>query len=106
MNPVTPLPAAGEVFLDARGSGRALRVSWHHLGAEETDLVVLSLWRGGTCTGSFRLAVADVPDLVDALRAGLARSFEARRTGADAVVEGTGARGEGLGDHPADGLTG
>ena len=66
MLPVTPLPAAGEVFLDARGSGRALRVSWH----AEADVVVLSLWHGGTCTGSFRLPVEDVPDLIDALRAG------------------------------------
>ncbi len=36
-----PLPAAGEVFLDARGAGRALRVSWH----AEADVVVLSLWQ-------------------------------------------------------------
>jgi hypothetical protein len=76
MNPVTPLPAAGEVFLDARGSGRALRVSWH----AEADLVVLSLWTGGTCTGSFRLPAEDVPDLVDTLREGLARSYAGRRT--------------------------
>jgi hypothetical protein len=76
--PVTPLPTAGEVFLDTRGSGRALRVSWHHLAPDEGDLVVLSLWNGGTCTGTFRLAVQDVPDLVDALRDGLARSFDRR----------------------------
>ena len=75
MNPVTPLPAAGEVFLDARGSGRALRVSWH----AEADLVVLSLWTGGTCTGSFRLPAEDVPDLVDTLREGLARLYDGRR---------------------------
>ncbi len=66
MSPVTPLPSAGEAFLDARGSGRALRVSWH----SEAGLVVLSLWQAGTCTGSFRLPVEDVPDLLDALRAG------------------------------------
>jgi hypothetical protein len=75
MNPVAPLPTAGEVFLDARGSGRALRVSWH----PEADLVVLSLWTGGTCTGSFRLPAEDVPDLVDALREGLARSYDGHR---------------------------
>ena len=67
---VTPLPTAGDVFLDARGSGRALRVTWH----EEADLVVLSLWHGGTCTGTFRLPVTEVPDLVDALQEGLART--------------------------------
>ena len=75
MHPVTPLPAAGEVFLDARGDGRALRVSWH----AEADVVVLSLWRGGTCTGTFRLPVEDVPDLIDALRDGLARSYDVHR---------------------------
>jgi hypothetical protein len=80
--PVTPLPAAGEVFLDTRGSGCALRVSWHHLGPDEGDLVVLSLWSGGTCTGTFRLAAQDVPDLVHALRGGLARSFDGRREAA------------------------
>jgi hypothetical protein len=72
MRPVTPLPVAGEAFLDARGGDRALRVSWHG----EAGLVVLSLWSGDTCTGTFRLPVEDVPDLVDALRDGLARSFE------------------------------
>jgi hypothetical protein len=73
--PVTPLPTAGEVFLDTRGSGRALRVSWH----PENDLVVLSLWQGDTCTGTFRLPVEDVPDLVDALRDGLMRAYDGRR---------------------------
>jgi hypothetical protein len=68
--PVTSLPTAGEVFLDARGSGRALRVTWHG----EADLVVLSLWHGGTCTGTFRLPVSEVPDLIDVLRDGLARA--------------------------------
>ena len=47
-----PLPATGEIFLDARGGDRALRVSWHH----ESELVVLSLWRDNVCAGSFRLA--------------------------------------------------
>jgi hypothetical protein len=75
MNPVTPLPAAGEVVLDARGSGRALRVTWHG----EVDVVVLSLWHGGTCTGSFRLPVEEVPDLVDALRSGLAGVYDGHR---------------------------
>lgn len=75
MLPLTPLPATGEVFLDSRGSGRALRVSWHG----EVDLVVLSLWHGGTCTGTFRLPVEDVPDLIATLREGLARSYDVHR---------------------------
>ena len=76
MLPVAPLPATGEVFLDARGSGRALRVSWHG----EADLVVLSLWNGDTCSGTFRLPVEQVPDLIDALRDGLARSYDVHRS--------------------------
>jgi hypothetical protein len=75
MLPVAPLPTAGEVFLDARGSGRALRVSWHG----EADLVVLSLWNADTCSGTFRLPVEQVPELIDALRDGLARSYEVHR---------------------------
>lgn len=57
----------GEVFLDARGRGRALRLTWHH----ETDLVVLSLWRDATCAGTFRLAREDVSEFIDALVDGL-----------------------------------
>ena len=76
MLPVTPLPAAGEVFLDTRGSGRALRVSWH----AEADVVVLSLWKEGTCVGSFRLGVGDVPALVEVLRACLQDAYERHRS--------------------------
>ena len=65
------LPEQGSVFLDARGSERALRVSWH----SEADLVVLSLGRNNVCTGSFRLAVDEVPELIDLLRAGLDRAY-------------------------------
>jgi hypothetical protein len=71
----SPLPSTGEVFLDSRGGARALRVSWH----PEAGLVVLSFWRGGTCAGSFRLPVEDVPDLIAALRAGVAASYEHHR---------------------------
>jgi hypothetical protein len=55
--------AQGEVFLDARGNGRAMRLTWHH----EADLVVLSLWRDGTCAGTFRLSKEDVNEFIDAL---------------------------------------
>jgi hypothetical protein len=82
---VAPLPAAGEVFLDARGSGRALRVSWHRLGPGRGDLVVLSLWRGATCAGTFRLPVEDVPDLVAALQEGLAGAFSPSGEGMSAA---------------------
>ena len=63
MAAVRPLPRTGSIFFDARGAGRALRVSWH----EEADLVVVSLWRDNVCTGSFRLAGEDVPDVIDTL---------------------------------------
>ena len=75
MQTVPPIPAAGEVFLDARGGPRALRVSWH----DESGVVVLSIWREGTCAGSFRLDVEDVPALVDVLREGLAREYDDAR---------------------------
>jgi len=44
-----------------------LRVTWH----QEDGLVVLSMWRENLCTGSFRLPIEAVPDLIDLLRAGL-----------------------------------
>jgi hypothetical protein len=57
----------GELFLDDRGEQRTLRLTWHR----EVDLVVLSLWREGRCTGTFRLRVSEVPTLIAALQAGL-----------------------------------
>lgn len=72
---VRPLPQQGSIFLDARGGDRALRVSWH----EESGLVVLSLWRENVCAGSFRLAIDEVPALIELLRAGLVRSYESAR---------------------------
>lgn len=68
---VLALPVRGDVLLDARGSGRALRVSWHHEG----EVVVLSLWHEAVCTGSFRLDKSDVPALVDALVGGLLEGY-------------------------------
>jgi hypothetical protein len=67
------LPVRGEVLLDARDAGRALRVSWHH----EDGLVVLSLWRGHRCTGTFQLAADDVPTFVQALTDGPAGAHRA-----------------------------
>ena len=67
MGAVRPIPQLGAVLRDARRGGRALRVSWH----PEDDLVVLSLWDGARCTGTVRLAAADVPALVEALQIGL-----------------------------------
>jgi hypothetical protein len=55
--------ARGDVFLDARGNGRAMRLSWH----PEADVVVLSLWREETCAGTFRMPHEDVGAFIDAL---------------------------------------
>lgn len=60
-------PPHGEVFLDARGNGRAMRLTWHH----EVDLVVLSLWRDDVCAGTFRLSADDVTTFIDALVDGM-----------------------------------
>ncbi len=67
MGEVRPIPRLGGAVRDVRGAGRALRVSWHG----EDGLVVLSLWDGPRCTGTVRVAAADVPTLVEALQVGL-----------------------------------
>jgi hypothetical protein len=64
---VVAFPARGEVFLDRRGEARALRLAWH----TEADVVVLSLWQADRCSGTFRLALEDVPRFVAALVEGL-----------------------------------
>ena len=61
-----PLPRLGEVFFDVRSKSRSLRISWY----ADTGVAVLSIWQGGTCTGSFRLPMGDVPRLIEALQAG------------------------------------
>ena len=81
MPAVRPLPELGSIYLDARGDERALRVSWH----TEAGLVVLSLWRENVCAGSFRLAIDEVPALIELLRAGLVRSYEDARDRLDGL---------------------
>jgi hypothetical protein len=54
-----------DMFLDERGAG--LRVTWH----PERDLVVLSVWQGDSCVGTFRMSVQDVPRLSGLLAAAL-----------------------------------
>ncbi len=60
--------ARGEVFLDARGGDRSLRVTWHG----ERGVVVLSLWRDSVCVGTFRVDAEDLPRFVEALEVGTA----------------------------------
>ncbi|MEH0844911.1 hypothetical protein V6U81_21235 [Micromonospora sp. CPCC 205711] len=56
MGEVLPMPGFGDLFTDTRGDDRTMRVSYH----PERGAVVLSLWHGTTCRGSFRMAVGDV----------------------------------------------
>ncbi len=72
MSEVVPLPSFGEVFFDARGQDRVLRVTWHE------GTLVLSLWRGEMCTASFRMPMADVDRLIDTLDEGSPRSAATR----------------------------
>jgi len=55
MGDVLPLPTVGEIFTDVRGDGRTMRVSFH----ADRDVVVVSLWAGSMCRGSFRLSTTD-----------------------------------------------
>src|SRR5438132_6784617 len=61
-----PLPRLGEVFFDVRGSSRSMRLSWY----ADTGVSVFSIWQGGTCTGTFRLPMEELPRLMDALQRG------------------------------------
>src|SRR6476659_7720209 len=61
-----PLPRLGEVFFDVRGSARSMRLSWY----ADTGVSVFSIWQGGTCTGTFRLPLEELPLLIDALQRG------------------------------------
>jgi hypothetical protein len=61
-----PLPRLGEVFFDVRGNSRSMRLSWY----ADTGVAVLSIWQGGMCTGTFRLAIADLPRMVEILQRG------------------------------------
>ncbi|MGB6572509.1 MAG: hypothetical protein WBF20_12595, partial [Trebonia sp.] len=61
-----PLPRLGEVFFDVRGSSRSMRLSWY----ADTGIAVFSIWQGGTCTGTFRLPMDDLPRFMDSLHRG------------------------------------
>ena len=61
-----PLPRLGEVYLDVRGESRSMRLSWY----ADTGVAVFSIWQGGTCTGTFRLPIADLPRMIQALQRG------------------------------------
>ena len=68
-----PLPRLGEDFFDVRGSSRSMRLSWY----ADTGVSVFSIWQGGTCTGTFRLPMEELPRLIDALHRGARRTTRA-----------------------------
>ncbi|MFI6262665.1 hypothetical protein [Micromonospora sp. NPDC051006] len=63
MGEVLPIPSFGDLFADSRGEDRTMRVSYH----PDRDAVVLSLWSGAVCRGSFRMATGDLPRLLSLL---------------------------------------
>ena len=62
------LPVHGHWAWDARGGGRAVRVSTH----PESGLLNLSLWRDDICVGTARLLPEEAVALVTGLSEGLA----------------------------------
>ncbi|GAA4629056.1 hypothetical protein GCM10023196_048140 [Actinoallomurus vinaceus] len=63
MSAATPLPKQGDVFFDARGADRALRLSRH----PDAGVVVLSLWNGGVCQGTFRMPADQIAAFAETL---------------------------------------
>jgi hypothetical protein len=60
---LTPVPRIGDLFLDARGDGRIMRVSLH----PDRKLAVVSLWSANTCRASFQLPLEDATRLAELL---------------------------------------
>jgi hypothetical protein len=56
-------PRISEVFFDVRGASRSMRLSW----LNDTGIGVISLWEGGICTATFRLAAEEIPRLADSV---------------------------------------
>jgi hypothetical protein len=77
------LPAHGHWAWDARGGGRAVRVSTHR----ESGLLNLSLWREDTCVGTARLRPDEAAALISGLTDGLAElAARPRLVGPDAAT--------------------
>jgi hypothetical protein len=78
---VLPFPL-GRWAWDARGEGRAVRVSPH----TAEGILNLSVWRDDLCVGTVRLRPAEVAGLVEGLTEGLAQLAE-RPAVADAAAD-------------------
>lgn len=57
------MPSFGDLFTDLRGEDRTMRVSYH----PDRGAVVVSLWNGTICRGSFRMPLDDVRKLMSLL---------------------------------------
>jgi hypothetical protein len=68
------VPVSRTWFVDERTPVRRMQVTRH----PDRGLVVLSLWQGDHCTGTFRLAVRDASGLVHALVDGMAAAVPDR----------------------------
>lgn len=82
--PLVPFPTRGDIFLDVRGRGRALRVTGH----ADDGFVVLSVWHGPVCTATVRLSPLDAQRLGDVLAA-LARDDDPAATDDGQAVAAT-----------------
>lgn len=60
-----------EWFYDTRSPTRRMGVSTHPIDAT----IVISLWQGDACTGTFRLPVAEAAHLISTLGYGMARAI-------------------------------
>jgi hypothetical protein len=77
----TPLPNQGDVFFDSGRPDRSLRISRH----ADAGVVVLSIWNGGVCLGTFRLAADQIGMFTQVL---LSSPEPAHRDGAPPVETG------------------
>lgn len=59
-----PLPKQGDVFFDHQRPDRSLRISRH----PDAGVVVLSIWNGGVCQGTFQMPGDQVDMFVESLR--------------------------------------
>lgn len=66
-------------FSDARGVVRRMGVSTHP--ADST--IVISLWQGDVCTGTFRLPANDAARLISTLAYGMTEAVSGQRPGPD-----------------------
>jgi hypothetical protein len=65
-----------EWFVDPRGPDRRMQATRH----SDAQRIVLSIWRGDTCTATFQLPIEDAPRLIghlaDCLSAGITRDAD------------------------------